>query len=156
VWVLTPWLASAAIYRFVDDQGSVHYVDTITKVPTRFRVQLLSPEDQARLRHADHTTALFFPYELIENDALKKGLWEDAHNQAITQARAISFPVATSKISKRTRYTVQYSSSDTGLDHDESLVVFKVKIRSKEFTDKNGKHVPYQELIGFILQSRMP
>jgi hypothetical protein len=155
--LLTPLLTSATeIYRFVDDNGSVHYVDTITKVPIRFRVQLLSPEEQARLRQVDTTTVLLFPYELVENDALKKGLWEDAHDKPITTARAVSFPVQSARISKLTRYTVSYSRADTGMEHDENLVVFKVKVRSKSFTDQHGKHVPYQELIGFILKSRMP
>jgi len=155
--LLSPLLVSAdPIYRFVDDNGSVHYVDTMSKVPTRYRVQLLSPEEQARLRQLDKSTALLFPYEFIENAALKKGLWEDAHHQAITTARAVSFPVKQSKISKLTRYKVLYSSNDTATDQDITLVVYKVKVRSKEFTDLNGKHVPYKELTGFILKSRMP
>jgi len=155
--LLSPLLASAdAIYRFVDDDGAIHYVDTITKVPTRYRVQLLSPEEQARLRKLDKSTALLFPYEFVENDALKKGLWEDAHDEAITIARAVSFPVKLSKISKLTRYRVVYSSSDVAMDQDQSLVVYKVKVRSDAFTDLHGKRVPYQELTGFMLKSRMP
>ncbi len=145
-------LAAGGLYRYVDDMGTINYVDTITKVPERYRIQLLSPEERAKLENKDLTQVLLFPYELVGNDTLKEGLWEDAHDRPISHAKAVRFTRGTARIHKIARYNIHFEHEN---GDKETIEVFKVKVKAEDFTDLKGKPVPVDELSGFMLKTRM-
>ncbi len=144
---------AAEVYRYVDDEGTVNYVDSIAKVPERYRLQLLSPEERAKLENIDTTQVLLFPYELVENDALKLGLWEDAHGRPISRAHAVRFILGKARIEKIARYKIHFEHKDGS---QEALVVYKVNVKSKDFRDLQGKPIHFEQLSGFMLKSSLP
>lgn len=150
-------LAHADVYRFVDDQGIVNYVDSITKVPARFHVQLLTADEKAALEgNKDSGAVLLFLYELVDNELVKKGLWEDAHGKRISAAKAVTFYPHKASINKVARYKIHYDAKKTGGKEGESLVVYKVNVSANDFIDLHGRPIKFNELSGFMLKSRIP
>jgi|GEM_PF-5271438 len=119
-------LYATEIFRFTDENGTIHFVDSIDKVPPAYR-------DKAKVRWSDRgesrptapkgasgsgkraglgvsTAFLLFPYQEVEGSAAMDGLWEDANKKPISRAKPVMVFKRKARIEIQRCFPVHYEA----------------------------------------------